>query len=605
MIILGLSIGELSTAALMIDGEIVAAASEERFSRMKNDERYPMHAIDYCLTQAGIRGQDLDIVAIAGLTIALGPLITRTYSTFSIQDHIRAQHQYWYPKLYKGKNKPWTQIFKDKLDLSQFPGTLGQLVSKEDNYLSEDNWLQFKGLLHEGISKHLNIPTSKIVHLEHHSCHAAYAYYGSPFRNEPTLVLTADALGDNLSATVSVTHKDTIKRIHSVNHSEFRLARLYRYITLLLGMKPNEHEFKVMGLSAYAKPETLRGPYEIFKNTMYVKGLGFAWHDNPKDMYFNFKDKLEGYRFDGIAGGLQKYLEEILSEWVVNCVKHTEINRVVLSGGISMNIKANKVLHELPEINDLFVCASGSDETLAMGACYHYMAGHCDQFDKDKFCIKPISAFLGPEFSKDEVYDWMLKLRLKDRYDVECDVSSGSIAGYLAKGFAIGRCAGRMEFSQRALGNRSIIANPSRAEIVKQINHKVKNRDFWMPFAPSVLAESATRYIVNPKNIKSPFMTIAFDSTQTAKTDLIATLHPADHTLRPQILDYGQNPEYHEIISAFNGLTGIGGLLNTSFNLHGEPIVCTPNDALHVFENSEIDAILIGNVLIKKRTPAN
>jgi len=601
MKILGLNIGELSTAALMIDGEIIAACSEERFSRKKNDEQYPEQAIEYCLEEAGINGSDLDIVAIAGTQLAFGSWIARVCSTFSIQDHIRAQKEYWYPKLYENKNISWTEVFKDKLDLDQFPGSLEDLIRKEDTYYSEGIWPAFKEKLHKGISDSLGVELSKIIHVDHHACHAAYAYWGSPFRDKPVLTLTADAFGDDLSATVNIAENNKIKRIHSVAHTDFRLARLYRYVTLILGMKPNEHEYKVMGLAPYAKPEILQGSYEIFKNTMYVNGLDFAYHEKPPDMYFYFKDKLEGYRFDGIAGGLQKYLEEILTQWILNAIKHTNIHDIVFSGGIAMNVKAHKVIHELPEVNDLFVCGSGSDESLALGVCYQVMSDHCNKKGISNKCIRPLnSMYLGKEYSTSEIKEWINNKKLFEEYEIEYDVSSDVIADYLTQGYVIGRCAGRMEFGQRALGNRSIMADPRDFEMVEKINKKIKNRDFWMPFTPSILAEHSSKYLVNPKKIQAPFMTIAFDSTDTARKDLAATKHPADHTLRPQCVDIKTNPKYHEIISAFYKKTGVAGILNTSFNLHGEPIVQSTDDALHVFKNSEIDMILLENILIKK-----
>jgi carbamoyltransferase len=266
-----------------------------------------------------------------------------------------------------------------------------------------------------------------------------------------------------------------------------------------------------------------------------------------------------------------------------------------------MNVKAHKVLHELPEVEALFVPGSGTDESLALGVCYQLMAEHCQRTGQPSDCIRSVNLYLGPHLSVAEVPCWIERHRLQEQYDIEFGMTPQAVARYLVDGLVIGRCAGRMEFGQRALGNRTILADPRRREMIEQINRKIKNRDFWMPFAPTVLAESASKYMINPKDIQAPFMTIAFDSTPVAKKELSAALHPADYTLRPQVLESRDNPEYHQIISAFQELTGVGGILNTSFNLHGEPIVCTPDDALHVFTHSEIDAILLENVLIKKR----
>lgn len=202
--------------------------------------------------------------------------------------------------------------------------------------------------------------------------------------------------------------------------------------------------------------------------------------------------------------------------------------------------------------------------------------------------IEPLQIYLGPGNSADRTFEWVKKNRLHERYQLEFDVSSETIAKYLSEGNVIGRCAGRMEFGQRALGNRSILADPRNVNMIRKINDKIKNRDFWIPFAPTIIREDSSRYLVNPKKLKAPFMTIAFDSTEEARRDLAAALHPVDCTLRPQVLDQQSNPEYYKILSAFKKMTGVGGLLNTLFNLHGGPIVCSNDEALHVFDNSDM-----------------
>ena len=175
MIILGIHIEECSTAALMIDGEVVACASEERFSRQKNDERYPRQAIDYCMKEAGIKGDQIDIVAIPGQSLLFSTWVTRPFSTWSIKDHLRAQHEYWKPKIYGGKDVSWTDVFSDKLDLDQFPGTFRNLLDLEKTYYSKEVWSHLKKDLHQGIVDHLGIDPKIINHVDHHTCHAAYA----------------------------------------------------------------------------------------------------------------------------------------------------------------------------------------------------------------------------------------------------------------------------------------------------------------------------------------------------------------------------------------------------------------------------------------------
>jgi carbamoyltransferase len=229
------------------------------------------------------------------------------------------------------------------------------------------------------------------------------------------------------------------------------------------------------------------------------------------------------------------------------------------------------------------------------------MAAHCKATGRSSERIRHHGYYLGPAQTPADVRNWIQARRLNEKYDIETGATSAQIAQHLANGHVIGRCCGRMEFGQRSLGNRSIIADPRNPQMIDKINRQIKNRDFWMPFAPSMLTERAHKYVVNPKQIKSPAMTIGFDSTDEGKRLLGATLHPADRSLRPQLLERAHNPDYYALIEAFEQQTGVASVLNTSFNLHGEPIVCTPDDALHVLESSDIDMIAVEDVLVKKR----
>ena len=579
MKILGLSIGELSTACLMIDGKVVACASEERFSRKKNEMRYPEVSIAYCLDKAGILSTDLDLITVASVHHRGDYQATKKFSSFSIGDYVREQNEYFYPVMYKGEDIKWIDVFRDKIHSNQYPGGFDKL-----DYSTEKPFID---LLHRGIKDQLG--EVSIIHLDHHSCHAYYAYHASPFRGKPCLVFTMDGYGDGLTASINIVENDHIMRI--ANSEDCSIGRLYRYITLLLGMKPNEHEYKVMGLAPYAKPDVINHPYQVFKKGMYVDGIGFKFHEKPPDLYFYYKKELEGCRFDGIAGALQKYTEEIITEWVRNATKKTGIRRIVFTGGVSMNVKAMKGIAELPEVDEFFVCPSGGDESMAIGSCYIGNGGG-----------KPLDdVYLGPEFSNRFIETLIKKEHLEDKYDITRNISAFKLAYLISEGSVIGRCVGRMEFGARALGNRSILADPRDPAMVRKINDKIKSRDFWMPFAPSILAEREKDYIINPKNLSSPYMTLAFDSTDKARKEIPAALHPADYTMRPQIVTKESNPEYHALIREFEKITDVGALLNTSFNLHGHPIICNPRDALGVMENSGIDGIVLNDILIMRR----
>jgi carbamoyltransferase len=598
--ILGLSNGAVSGAALLVDGEVVACASEERFSRVKNDESYPRRSIEYCLEHAGLDGSELDVVAIGSLEADLWHRITHYYSRFTIDDYVREQSAYWYPRLYENASMSWHELYRDRWDLDQYPGRWAELIGDlgEHYYLAERDRERVNEFHREALQRHIGVPKDRVTFVEHHTAHAAYGYWASPFRDGRACVLTIDAYGDGLSATISVGEDGRLERQKAIPARDFQLGRMYRYATLLLGMKPNEHEYKVMGLAAYAKPQLYERPYAVYRNTMYVDGLDFRYHERPPDMYFYFRERLEGCRFDGVAGGLQLYLEDTLTEWVRNALRATNTDRVVLSGGVAMNVKVMRNLAALPEVRELFVPPSASDESLAIGVCYHACA--------TTFGVTPSPlshAYLGPDVRHTDVRAAVDRLRSAGgSYEIRDDADTEHVIDRLADGRVVAVCSGRMEFGARALGNRSILADPRRPEIVHTLNAKIKNRDFWMPFAPAILQDRAASYLVNPKGLQAPFMTVAFDTTAEGARHLTAAIHPADRTARPQLVDPSVNPRFARLLRGFEARTGVAGVLNTSFNLHGEPIVCTAMEAARVFELTDIDDLLIGETLISKRS---
>jgi len=593
MNILGITMGTSCTAAVMHDGKILACASEERFTRLKNEMGYPMKAIDYCLSC--VNRDDIDLVAIATIDMDPDRIVTKSAAgSFSIKDSIREQKEYWYPRLYEGIDKNYLDVFPDKIDYDMPPGGWNSI-----SYYSPDKYISYRDFRRNAVQRHTGIPAQKIKFFEHHLCHAMYALFGSPFRDRDVLVYTADGFGETSNGTVSAFRGGKLENIFS--SASCNIGRLYRYITLLLGMKPGEHEYKVMGLAPYALEPIYRGPYEVFRESMRVDDLDFTYMNRPPDMYFYYRDRLEGYRFDGIAAGLQKYVEELLTVWIVNGIRKTGVRSVVFSGGVSMNVKASMQISKLEEIEDYFVAPSGGDESLAIGAAYAAFYEYCQNNDMSANNIPVLEhVYLGPEYDDAEIKTAMDRYQVGNKYRITPNAGNNMIARLLVDGKIIGRLNGRMEFGARALGNRSILANPMDDKIVRIINEKIKNRDFWMPFAASIIEEYSDKYLVNPKHLKAPFMTVAFDTTQEGRRALEAALHPMDKTCRPQIVSSKTNSDYHALIKAFGDLTGVYGILNTSFNLHGFPIVSTPTDALHVFENSELDALQMGTFLLEK-----
>lgn len=583
MISLGIMPFVNSTAALMIDETIVACACEDRFTRQKSVAAYPKHSIEFCLDYTGVKPKDIDFVMLPYKGIDLrNPTrwITDYDATFSMEEKIREQHEYFKPVLIEGQDVDFLEIFNAKI----IPERL-KIVRE-----AEQKSMTFLDLL---LHKHLDIEEKKICYVDHHKSHIMYAINTNRNLQNPSLIFCMEGYGGDRNGSISIYKDNKLEIIYQTPYCW--IGRLYRYITLLLGMKTNEHEYKVMGLAPYSSEYTLEGPLEVFRQTAYVDGLEIKFKHKPKDMYFYFKENLEPFRFDGIAGALQRYTEEIICEWVGNAISYTGIRDVMFTGGVAMNIKAMMELSKIPKVNSLWVGGTSSDESLSMGAI---MLGAYEN-EMPIRCVS--SLYLGKEYSDQEIEQFINLENLENSYQLQKHVSPDEIAARLEDDQIVGRFCGREEFGARALGNRSILANPKSINVIRRINEKIKSRDFWMPFAPVILEERKECYLIDRKNIDSPYMTIGFESTDLAKDHLLGALHPYDFTARPQILRQEDNVPYYEIIKAFEQKTGIGGLLNTSLNLHGEPIVHSLKDALRVFEVTQLDCLQLGQWLISKQ----
>jgi carbamoyltransferase len=589
MKILSIYWGISASASIYVDGKVVASVSEERFTRVKNDDSFPEKSIEFCLKYAGIEASELDGAAIASLHSDFHHQLTRA-SKRSIDDYLAEQKDYWYPKIYEKQDLKYFEVFQNKSDFEQYPKEYWK-----DALNSPENFPKDREKI---LADFLGIDISKVTRIEHHRGHAYYSYYASPWREEDVLAITIDGAGDGLNATIGTFNiNGEYKR--EFETSMANIGRIYRYMTLLLGMKPNEHEFKVMGLAPYGKEKYAKKAYEVFANTLYVDGLEFKWKEEPKDSYFYFKERLEGIRFDSIAWGLQTWVENLLMTWIKNAIDKFGISKVTISGGVAMNIKAMGKIAELDEVSDLFVGGSASDESLAISA------GIClaEDLTEENWNsnIYPIeNLYLGGDASREDEKRAVEKLDL-DIFSVYEKFSSKDVAELLADGKILARSTGRMEFGQRSLGNRSILADPKDLRTKEKINRAIKNRDFWMPFAPVVMDSYVDKYLKNPKNIFSPYMTIGFGTTDEGYEAMLSASHPADKSARPEMLSRKINPELYEIMEEFETITGRGALLNTSFNLHGYPIVNTPSEAICVLENSELDGIIFGNYLVVRK----
>jgi carbamoyltransferase len=585
MIVLGINETHCATAAVLRDGRIIGCASEERWTRLKNEAGYPRRAVDALLGELGIAPSEIDLVALAGARAASREWLNRVL------------HDPAYIRDYYGVAWPSRRRTLGKR-LRKWGARFGLMDPSRGKFgISQAERL---GL----VTEHLGIDPGRIACLDHHTCHAAAAWYGSGFGGRPALVLTNDNSGDGLCATASTGSERGLTRHEATPSAPGSLGAFYSFATLALGMKFGEHEYKVMGLAPYAGAAwTERAAAALGE----VFGLDesrparFAWR-KPGERYQLLVRATLGLRFDAVAGGAQKLLEDLLVRWVRLMRERHGGSRLALGGGVFMNVKANMLLAAEPWLEDLYVFPSCGDESNAVGAAYLGYVQECARRGRPA-PVEPFGpAYLGNSVTDEEAEAVIRERDLQARYKVAFhDRIEERVAELLASDGVVARCAGRMEFGARALGNRSILANPSDHRVVGLINRMIKNRDFWMPFAPTILAERAADYLDDPRGRASPYMMLAMPTKPRAREALVAALHPQDATARPQILEEGWNPEYHAVIREFERRTGVGAVLNTSFNLHGEPIVCTAADAVDTFERSGLPHVAIGHWLISKK----
>ena len=589
MITLGVYVGHNATAALIVNGSVLAAASEERFTGYKNFTGYPHKAISYCLSVANI--QDLDVIRVAIPHIMASPkLLSTATGTHDLSSQLSFLNQsVSVLRNYLGSYQYRSKYLRHISDLlySGAARTFGRFTNER--------------LRHE-IASNLGISPSKVCSYDHHMSHAA-AYFASPFNQERTLVMVLDGEGDNYSASVFTADKGRLKVI-ARSSRRASLGLFYACVTVFLGMKSKEHEYKVMGLAPYAKDEDVERILPKLRGIIFpdpANPLVFRSRFNTWDTLHFLDEQFRRTRFDHLAGAAQRLVEELVVDWVNAAISMTGIRTVVLAGGVFMNVKVNKLLMESSSVDRLWAMPSAADESSPVGAAY--LASQ--QVGTHDFA--PIrNVYWGPEFSRVQVEEALAKTDAFHLYSVTLheDINA-EVARLLSEGRIVARFRGRMEFGARALGNRSILAHPGNSEVIRVINEQVKNRDFWMPFAPSILTEWVNRYVAGTIKTPSPHMMIGFESTALARTHLRAALHPYDLTMRPQMVTRGDAPDFHDLLTKFAGLTNIGGVLNTSFNIHGKPIVMSPHDALTAFANSGLEIMALENFLVVKSIQEN
>lgn len=570
--------GHDSSAALIRDGRVLAALQEEKLTNIKHYDGIPERSMKAVFKIAGIEPSEVDVIAIANLVRVHSPSSGRIKVPSSL------------PKESSMSKRIWLTLHM-----------LGY-VPFVDSHTYAKLYVRILHRFREmrqicKILENLGLTEKETVFVDHHTAHASSAYRSTPWPyNERILVVTADGSGDGLSSTVNIGQDGHLSRVASSTSYNSLGNTFYGAITVYLGLKPWQDEYKTMGLAPYGQPEKC---IRQMKRIIRINPKNPLEFENTISPFLQNKLQtlLRRQRFDNVAAAAQQYLEEMLETWVKTAIKQLNINKVACAGGIFLNVKANKRIREISDVEDLFVYPSGDDGT-AVGAGLQAYFDYCtrDGLKAEKVPVSEI--YYGPSYNDEQIETllnetgWIKKAQYFKAINLH-------VADLLVRGKIIARFNGRTEWGPRALGNRSILADARNLKIVNRINSAIKHRDFWMPFASTILEKQMSEYLINSK--LAPYMILAFDTTD-KRDDIIAGIHPWDKTCRPQTLTEEFNADYFETVNAFSEKTGVGGLLNTSFNLHGFPMVCDPKQALLTLENSDLDGLALGNYYVTQKT---
>jgi carbamoyltransferase len=558
MIVLGVNDGHEAGACLVQDGRVVLYSAEERRTNVKNFAGVPAQSIKAILERSGIRGSEVDLVTLASRIRTIVP-------THKPRPALRGMQMLW------------------SLGRTDSGTRLGRWLLPKFRRMEE-----LKVCLAEN-----GMGDKPILPLDHHLCHAATAYFHRPW-DGPATVLTLDGAGDGICATVCKAQGMAIDVLSMTPKFHSPAAGLYSNITAQLGLKPYEHEYKVMGMAPYGQSSYC---IDVMRRAFRVNGLTFVNRTGRQAERLQrwFHHELYKQRFDNISAACQQWFEEMMIEWVRNAIKATGVSKVAAAGGAFLNVKANKLIREMPEVESFYAYPASDDGGTPVGAAILGYLSLCKEKQIEPKLDLPKDMYLGLEFGETECERALKASGLPYRRMIN---PAAETAELLSQGKILARFVGREEIGPRALGNRSILADPRDLGAIRRLNFAIKQRDFWMPFAASVLEEDKQIYIKDPTDW-AYYMVEAFDTTPEGAERLVAGTHPFDRTIRPQLVN-GLNLAYGDVIREFKRRTGVGGLLNTSFNLHGSPIVGTPEVAIDTLKQSGLDALVLGDSLVTK-----
>ncbi len=565
-----------NSAALVKNGRVVFAISEERLTRKKHDPSFPKNSIKAALSFEGIRLKDLDYVV----------------SSWPKRSLIKA---FIKPYLFGDVLRSFlTLLINANFSLIPF---VQRAFSREKKAAAEE-------------IANLKIPKEKITYIDHHQTHASSAYRNSGFKK--CLTVTLDGFGSTIegdirSGSVWVCNEGKMREVESIP-VEASLGLFYEAVTVALGFKPVDGEGKTMGLAAYGSPK------KVFKEMRELSPRfeNGKWVENPywvetifsvdlsyKDIFLKTRlglklaDLIRKNSKEDVAAAAQKVLEgEAVAYFKYLGEKYKQSNYTT-AGGVFFNVKMNKRIRELNFVKSFFTYPNAGDGGAAAGAALELYA---QKFDKNQTLTKLDSAALGTEYSDDEIKETLERFKDKIIFSKLPDIAT-YVGEALTGGKVVGWFQGRSEWGPRALGQRSVLADPRDPQVKDRINKLMKKREWFMPFAPSVMVEHARDWLVDGE--KSPFMTMAYDVANGKKKDIRAAIH-IDNTARPNTVSKIQNPKYWKVIDVFYRKTGVPAILNTSFNKHGLPIVESPEDAVNHLLWGCVDELAIGDYLAKK-----
>lgn len=546
-----------SAAVLLKNGEVIAATQEERFTRKKHDDNFPTKSVGYCLSHAGITVEDLHSIA------------------------------YYEKPFVKFERLLITYINTWPLGYFSFLKAMGV-------------WLKQKLWIPSIIRKELGYK-GDIYYTEHHLSHGASSFFSSPF--EKAAVLTVDGVGEWATATYGVGNKSSLKILKEIRfpHS---LGLLYSAFTYYLGFRVNSGEYKVMGLAPYGEPkyaDKVRKLIDVKEDGSFNLNMKyFGYEAGLKMTNKNFHKLFEGEprkadskptqrEFD-IARSLQYVLEEIMLKMVEHIHKETGEENLCLAGGVALNCVANGRILRESSFKNIFIQPASGDAGGAVGAA---LFTHYSLLDNER---KPSmqNIYLGPNFTSDEINELLDTHKIKFKKHDEKSLYD-EVADFINDQKVIGWFQGRMEYGPRALGNRSILADARNKENWQRVNLKIKFRESFRPFAPTVLEEDLNEYF--DLDVPTPYMLLV---AQVKKDNIPAVTHK-DNSARIQSVSAKGNPRYHKLIATFKDKTGTAVIINTSFNVRGEPIVCTPEDALKCFLRTDMDILVLGDYVVDKK----